>query len=153
MGVKYTKPPFIRDAVDKIWLYKGALCILNVLFAAIIAEKHFRQFQHIVGIAGFRTLLAGNHRRKIGNRVKMFANTVSTNGWTSVIHYIVPRKSVQPVRRRCHCSVLQCVQNPMTFGICVLACKPFNLSCCCANGWRINWCESDKQVAYIFYRL
>ena len=75
---------------------QGALVVLNVLFAAIIAEKHFRQFQHIVGIAGFGALLTGNHRRKIGNRVKMFANTVSTNGRTSVIHYIVPEKACSP---------------------------------------------------------
>src|ERR1035437_947945 len=79
-GCEIDKSTFIGMLSRKNMVVQSTLVVLDIFFIAIKLKKHFRQFQHVIRVAGFRTLFASYHRREVIDGVKMFTNTVSTYG-------------------------------------------------------------------------
>ena len=55
--------------------------------------KHLGQTQHVVGVAGFRSLFARHHAGKVVRRMEMLAHTVAADGNAAVFHHGFPKET------------------------------------------------------------
>ena len=66
------------------------VCLIRIVRILI---KHFSKPEHVVSIAGLRSLNVVQHGREVIRRMEMFADAISSDADGTVIDYRVPEKT------------------------------------------------------------